>query len=472
MSGSIESKLEELLVLDGGVSVDRDYVASTTNDLIWRVTFNDVSPEGANDFALQAGTNNLLTMSGAQASLSVTQLVDGSVYPVCTGSKVVPENYALSSGQEYFARVTAINDVGFSLPQVSSNSQVPMLTPGAPTSVTLRTQNSTALAVQFSPPADDGGDPVSSYLVEYTKSIGFSDPSQTLTRTLDNIVASAFYTVHIPNLQTGIDIYVRVSAANSQGYGSASSSTPTYLQPYEISGKPTDVNLAVTSSTMLTVSFDEPVNTGGDSIKEYIVEWDTASNFNFEKDSLTLDASLHRSVTLTNLLSVKTYFVRVIAVNNAGNSQPQLSSPQSASPSNREPGKPHSIVATTGNVQGEIDVSWQRPKIPWHTIPCGGLVTNPLECPSESGQSDPSSNGGMPIYEYTVSFNERADFAGFDSGEVVTTKTQHTIKNLIAGRTYYIRVLARNSMGTGQFCSFVDVNCNIPMNPVSAQAKA
>lgn len=280
----------------------------------------------------------------------------------------------------------------------------------------------------------------------------------------------------IPNLATGIDVYVRVAAGNSQGYGLSTSSTPTYLRPTEASSEPNDVNVAITSSTMITVSFDEPTNLGGDSISFYKVEWDTASNFNgpyagtAHKGSIERDASLHRSYTITGLSTGYSYFVRVFA-RNSGN---VLSAPRTIStattPSNREPGKPHTISVTTGSSTGEIEVSFNHPSIPWHGIPCAGLITAPDECPSENGVNTPSSNGGILITEYIINYNERADFLGLDSGEVVVTSNVHTLKNLIAGRIYYVRVMARNSQGSGQFCSFVDPNCNVPVTAASAMA--
>jgi hypothetical protein len=71
----------------------------------------------------------------------------------------------------------------------------------------------------------------------------------------------------------------------------------------------------------------------------------------------------------------------------------------------------------------------------------------------------PASDGGSPINEYDVSYNEKPDFSGIDTGEFPTSGTSYTLTNLIPGRKYYIRVLARNSKGAGPFCAFSDVNC-------------
>merc|ERR1711871_1778562 len=475
-SGSMESKIEELLVLPKGVNVERDFENSITNDQIWRVTFMDVSPAGVNNFKLEENSVSLRTKSGATGTLEITELVTGLAHDDCTGSKVVPQTGALNSASTYYARVTAINDIGFSLPQTSPTGQQPILPPDRPTSVNLRAASRSSLEVSFSNPGSDGGDTITKYTVEYTTSIGFSDESQTKQVELTNLNVGPPYFVNIESLTTGVNVYVRVSATNSQGAGL--STTPLYLAPYEKSGPPTDVNVVVTSRSMITVSFAEPSDTAGSSIVAYNVEWDIFSTFDSDINSgnpnagrKRIDAALHSSTTITSLDSSKQYFVRVSAENAAGDeSDPTRGNIVGIVPGNREPGKPHTISAVTGARTGEIQLTFEEPSIPWHGIPCGGLITAPDICPSENGVNAPSSNGGLYINEYQISYNERPDFLGFDSGEIIVQQRVHTIKDLIPGRIYYIRVLARNSQGSGQYCSYVDANCNIPVTVASAKA--
>jgi len=372
--------------------------------------------------------------------------------------------------------VTAINDIGFSLPQSSPTGQQPILPPDRPTSVNLRAASRSSLEVSFSSPGSDGGDTITKYTVEYTTSIGFSDESQTQQIELSDLNVGPPYFVTINGLATGVNVYVRVSAINSQGAGL--STTPLFMAPYQKSGPPTDVNVVVTSQSMITVSFAEPSDTAGSSIVAYIVEWDIFSTFdsdinpgNPNAGRKRIDAALHSSATITSLDSTKQYFVRVLAENAAGDeSDPTRGNIVGISPSHREPGKPHTISVVTGAKTGELQVTFEEPSIPWHGIPCGGLLTAPDVCPSENGVNAPSSNGGLYINEYQISYNERPDFLGLDSGEIIVQQRVHTIKDLIPGRTYYIRVLARNSQGSGQYCSYVDANCNIPVTVASAKA--
>jgi hypothetical protein len=385
----------------------------------------------------------------------------------------VPNDKALVLGEYYYARVLAFNSIGFSLPQVAPSAQKPMVVPGPPTSVVLTTVSKCDLRVSFNPPDSDGGDTITEYLVEYSK---YSDFRNVMSTSVTYLEGGAPFFKTLMDLEQGVFYFIRVSAKNSQGYGASSASTPSSLQPYEASSAPTNVVLAVTSNSMLTVSFSPPVSNGGDTVDSYIVEWDTTPNFNGivskpHKDQVELDATDFSSYTIPYLTEGRSYYVRVFAVNSAGPSIAANAIPISAKPALQIPGKPHTITATGGSLSGEIFVQWQRPRIPWHQIPCSGTKASPDDCPTAIGGGLPVSSGGTPITEYLVAYNEVADFSGLDAGEHTTTGSSFTIPNLTPGRTYYIRVLARNSMGSGQFCSHTESNCLITSTQVKAVAK-
>jgi hypothetical protein len=210
----------------------------------------------------------------------------------------------------------------------------------------------------------------------------------------------------------------------------------------------------------LTVSWAAPIFNGGDNIVLYKVEWDTTQTFaSSAKGSIELDAAQYKSYTIRTA-TMSSYYVRVSAKNVNGYGVTTNSFPENATPANEVPGYPHTIAAITGDNSGEIKVTWQRPRIPWHGIPCSGTFTTPMDCPPMIlGSSIPASDGGLSITEYLVSYNEQQDFSGFDSGDISTTNNYLTIPNLTPGRKYYIRVLARNSRGSGPYCSYTDTNC-------------
>ena len=453
ISGSIQSKLEMIPgALTLGVEVDRD-APDTTNGMTWRVTFLDEANQGPENFALTVatGSNNVLTQSGRTANITVTNLIDGQVFGGCTGIQTVFPDKPLVQGQLYYARVFAINSVGFSLAGIAPSPQKPMVVPGPPTSVVLVVVSSTELRVSFNPPTNDGGDAVTLYRVDYSISNTFSNM---LSSNVTYLNGGAPFFKTITGLTTGTFYFVRVSALNSQGFGPPALSTPASLNPYSSSQGPTNVNLYVTSDTLLTVSFGLPLNNGGDAITGYRVEWDISIGFNSatpipNKGYVDLDASLYSSYTIQYLTAGVVYYVRVFAINSAGVGLATSSSPQFASPKRSIPGRPHTIQAYSGNGIGYVTLTWLRPRIPWFNVPCDGTLQNPQECPSPVGGGLPESDGDSPIIEYVVSWNEYEDFTGLDTGSISTAGTSYTLTGLIPGRRYYLRVLARNAVGSG-----------------------
>jgi hypothetical protein len=230
--------------------------------------------------------------------------------------------------------VFAINEVGYSLPQISPSAQKPMVVPGRPTAVTLSVFSSTELRVIFNSPSSDGGDTIISYKIEYGTRSDFVGASSVFSTFL---AAGAPFSKTISDLTNGVFYYVRVSAANSQGYGSTTASSPNLLNPSQQSDAPSNVLLKVTSDTMLTVSFERPTSDGGDVITGYRVEWDISLTFNSNlvgspnKGFVDLDAALFNSFTVSKLSSPQIYTFRVFARNTAGLGVGAFALPASAS---------------------------------------------------------------------------------------------------------------------------------------------
>ena len=472
ISGSMESKFEMIPeALSVGVNVDRTS-PDLYNGVTWRVTFLDNSYPGALNFklAVTPGSNQLKTLKGNTANIDVIELVSGQSYSQCAGQFVVPNGVTLSSGQPYYARVFAYNDIGYSLPQVAPSPQKPQVVPGPPTSVTLSVVSETELRVIFNGPMDEGGDSITSYRIDYSLNSDFTNSYSVYVTYVDG--GAPFFKT-LSGLTTGQFYYVRVSAGNSQGYGASTPSVPPSLNPYKSSSAPTNAQLFVTSNTMLTVTFNLPVDNGGDAITKYRVEWDINSQFNSiqslpNKGYVDLDATMYNSYTITSLIAGQVYYARVFAVNSAGLGTPAITTPPSVSPALTVPGKPQTVFASTGLSSGQLFVSWQRPTIPAHGYPCSGLANSPNPCPSTVAGGLPTTDGGSAITEYQINYNDLSDFSGMDNGAFTTTNTYYTLNNLTPGRKYFIRVLARNAQGAGSYCQFSETNCLVVYNQVSA----
>jgi titin len=357
---------------------------------------------------------------------------------------------------DYYARVFAFNSIGYSLPQSADFPQKPMVVPSAPSSVTLERVSSTELQVIFNQPSDNGGDYITEYIVEWDTSPDFNTNMQSAKVTY--LAGGAPFFKTISGLTTGVYYYVRVAAYNSQGYGAYQTSTPAALNPATKPSVPTNVQLGVTSDSLLTVSFDEPLNNGGDTISNYLIEWDVSASFNSvstlpNKGSVTISASSDSSYTIQLLTANTKYYARVSAINSVGYGIPQLASPNYAYPSKQVPGKPHTILASTGASVGEIDIAWQRPRVPHHGIQCSGTTAAPADCPVAFGDTLPASDGGSTIIEYEIEYNERSDFLGSDGGIETASSSPYIINGLTPGRTYFVRILARNAVGSGASCA-------------------
>jgi len=325
------------------------------------------------------------------------------------------------------------------------------------------------LKVVFSPPDDDGGDAVTSYKVEWDTDIGFSTSPASAEVTELSGGAPYFYTMgSLENpLEMGTFYFIRVSAANSQGYGPTVRSSPNSLNPAETPSGPTAVVLGSSSPSMLTVNWDLPLSNGGDAITGYRVTWDKSATFNSlelppHKGAVTV-AATERAYTIELLSEGMVYYAQVAAINGHGTGTPQKATPQYIKPLLQQPGKPVSLLASTGG-SAEIAVSWQRPRVPHHGFPCFGTATNPADCPAHAGGGDPMSDGGAVISKYKIQFSQDATFPVSITREVVVTSgTAYTLTNVdgvAAGASYYIRVMAYNSVGFGDACMNLGALCD------------
>ena len=466
-SGSMQSKLQAVTnVVTNGVVVDRDG-PDTNGGFTWRITFLDDAPDGSSDFVVtvasetisssgstEAKSNNAATTTGL-VSAGSSPLVDGVTYTSCTGTLKTPTSGGLTKGTAYYARVMAFSATGYSVPQsVQGTAVAPTVVPGAPTGVTLEVTSSTELKVLFSPPSDNGGAAIEKYLIEYDTSSAFSSPT---TAELTYLGGGSPFFKTLSGLTAGTFYFVRVSAYNQNGYGGTQVTTPASLNPHEVPSAPTNVALSVTSDSMLTVSWAAPTSNGGDAISGYTCEWDTALGFNSgslspHKGTVTV-AATYTSTTVELLSGSTTYYFRCAALNSAGSGAYQTSSPVSAMPGLQVPGSPHSIVLAAGSTSGSISISWQRPKIPHHGIPCSGSAASPLDCPTPFGSTVPESAGGSSITSYEIEYSERRSFDGQDQAVSSVTGTSATLTGLTPGRIYFVRIFAKNQNGISSACS-------------------
>ncbi|XP_078082022.1 ankyrin repeat and fibronectin type-III domain-containing protein 1-like [Mustelus asterias] len=101
-----------------------------------------------------------------------------------------------------------------------------------------------------------------------------------------------------------------------------------------IPSSPTNVSLAVTSSTSLTVTFQEPLSVNSGLVTKYKVEWSSLMDFSAECWETKLEDLNSLTYTISGLITGRPYSVRVSAANMKGWSPPQITCPALAIPSN------------------------------------------------------------------------------------------------------------------------------------------
>ncbi|XP_078506929.1 ankyrin repeat and fibronectin type-III domain-containing protein 1 [Lissotriton helveticus] len=97
---------------------------------------------------------------------------------------------------------------------------------------------------------------------------------------------------------------------------------------------PTNVCLMVTSSTSLTVSFQEPLSLNSAVVTKYKVEWSCTSDLSEMAGVIIMDNLQSLRCIITGLNTGQTYFVQVTAHNMKGWGPPEIATPACAVPSN------------------------------------------------------------------------------------------------------------------------------------------
>lgn len=226
-------------------------------------------------------------------------------------------------------------------------------------------------------------------------------------------------------LNKGQFYHMRVFAYNQVGFSQPTSAL--YPQkPMVVPGLPTGVTTRVSSASQLQIVFSDPDDDGGDKIIEYLVEYATTVYFSDAKNvSVTfLQNGPPYSRLISGLQKGTFYFIRVRARNSQGLGQAQIASPMSLNPSVK-PGPPTNVVVG---------------------------VTSPSML--TVGWNVPVDDGGDAITAYRIQWDANAMFEAWnlDANTVVVTDVSsrsYTIGRLQHLATYYVRVMAQNSLGVG-----------------------
>ncbi|XP_035853733.1 ankyrin repeat and fibronectin type-III domain-containing protein 1-like [Sander lucioperca] len=108
----------------------------------------------------------------------------------------------------------------------------------------------------------------------------------------------------------------------------------TGFQHARVPEAPSAVRLSVSSSTTLSIAFQEPTGLNSTVVTKYRVEWSCLKDFSLLAGEMVLDNLQSLKCTIGSLTTGRLYYVRVSAYNMKGWGPPACSTPPSAAPSN------------------------------------------------------------------------------------------------------------------------------------------
>lgn len=222
----------------------------------------------------------------------------------------------LINGATYYFRVVATNSVGAGTPSTAV-SVLPLgvspVVPGVPSNIAVVAGAGT-LTTNWLAPASDGGSPITSYTVQRSTTsatTGFTNVASVSPSTLSYLATG---------LTNGTTYWVRVYATNAIGIG-----TPTTA----VSGVPTagatapsaPLNVVATPGVnAVTITWDPPTSNGGLLLNGYSIERSLSSSTGFVQIVSMPATSAELTYTSVPLTAGTTYYFRVIAFQDAGNS--------------------------------------------------------------------------------------------------------------------------------------------------------
>ena len=295
----------------------------------------------------------------------------------------------LTNGSTYSVTVTAINRIGSSSHSAPASHR-PGTIPTAPVTIGA-TRGNGIIEVSWAPPLNNGGLPITGYVLDWVSSTGASGSIETTgTRyTMQNLLNGATYTI-------------TVSAINEAGTSPAGNSAS--ATPAAAPGSPTAVTVD-RGDGRLHATWQPPGSNGGKPVLSYTVVWTAPDGTTGSAETAATNHTFDRLVNGT------TYTITVTATNEVGSSA--AGEPASGTPAHI-PGAP--VAVRTTREDSRILVSWDPP----------------------------ASDGGLHVTGYTLLWVAPDG----TTGSAQTTATSHTIDGLTNGTTYGITVSATNEVGT------------------------
>ncbi|CAH1802732.1 unnamed protein product [Owenia fusiformis] len=346
----------------------------------------------------------------------------------------------LTKGHHYFLRVAALNKYGTGRYLEMTDTvlvESPYSKPGAPSFFEVTNILADSVSLQWTPPRDDGGAPITRYVIE------MHDKHSRIWKPAGSVEGLTSYTV--PHLREGKTYFFRVIAENQEGLGVPLELHEAVrpLSPTAIPGPPSSFDSIAKTKNSVTLSWQRPSQRSSASLTHYIIEYKDAKGGTWFK-AAEVEPHTH-TYTVHDLIEGWEYNFRVIAVNKWGASEPK-DLEHTVHP-RKPPGPPTAplLLEVRNITENSITLTWQRP------IHDGG-------CPVESYVVEQYDLRGN-----TWSVVENIERIGGDAG--ILDRVCH-IPGLKENKRYWFRIMAKNAMGLSPPLETEDPV--IPKSPYSA----
>jgi fibronectin type 3 domain-containing protein len=320
-------------------------------------------------------------------------------------------------GNEYFYRVTAVNDMGQG-PMSDVVSATPMSAPSQPDDLQAVAKNA-SVELSWSPPMDSGG----STITNYTIYRGTAQDEHSLLVTIGDELAYLD-----SNLINGQTYYYRVSATNWVGEGPMSAEVE--AKPLGVPSAPEGL-AASARDGQVNLSWSYPADDGGTPITNFTIYRGNSSSSLLPL--VTIGDALQYDDT--SVLNGITYYYEVSAVNAVGEGErsAQVNATPVADLIPTVPSSPQDLEAVAGDAW--IALEW----------------------------SAPEDDGGADITNYKV-------YRGDSPSSLVLLTTienslQYNDTSVLNGETYYYQVGAINSVGIGPKSASIYATPSSPFVP-------
>ena len=193
---------------------------------------------------------------------------------------------------------------------VSTTAQTTIIAspPAAPTITSVsQTSSGGSMSIAFTPPIDNGGATISSYIVKYA--LHGSD----LFTTVTGFSTSSPITVTGLTAATNYDF--EIAAVNSAGSGTPTGITSGTTIAATAPTAPTITSAYQTSSTSIAIAFTSPTDNGGATISSYTVKYALHGSGSF---TTVTGLGISSPITVTGLTAATNYDFEIAAVNSAG----------------------------------------------------------------------------------------------------------------------------------------------------------